>query len=232
MSASAAAKGTTGAGRWLLIAALAVAINAGFALLMEEMIARDRVRVLGAVRAEPIEFARTSFDEETRSKDRRRKPPPKPQEMKRQVTRMEQTMTSALDLPMPDAAFNVSNLLDLGGGVGLGQHLVQGEGGGMDISQVGVNDLVPMVVLPPQYPPRALMRRIQGYVVVSFVVDTRGLVSSVDVIEAEPPGYFEDAARSAVERWRFRPHTRDGEPVPALVTTRIMFDERLQEGQR
>jgi protein TonB len=235
MSRLAAAR-NVGVVRWVVVGVLAVAINAGFVVLMEGMVSRDTVRSVTTRDVQPVEFLRTEIEQETRSKDRRRKPPPKPQEVKTQTTRIEQMQSTVADLPMPDTAFDVSSILDtggVGGGVALGgQRLVAGERAQASLTQVGVNDLVPMVVLPPQYPPRALMRGIEGHVTVSFVVDGRGLVQDVDVVDAEPEGYFEEAARAAVQRWRFRPHRRDGEPIPVVVTTRIVFDRRLEQEQQ
>lgn len=223
---------------WIAALLAAGLINSGFVVLMETMVASDGVRRVNAFEAEPIEWVRTPVEEQTRSKDRRRSPPPKPQQVQRQTMRIEQTEAASFhDLPMPDAAFDVASLLDTGGagigGAALGERLVQGQGGGggPDLATVGVHDLVPLVLLPPQYPPGALMRGITGHVSVSFVVDDRGLVRDVTVLEAEPQGVFEDAAEQAVMRWRFKPYRRNGEPVVVVTSTRIVFDRQLEEGE-
>lgn len=228
----------TAPGVWLLLLLIAAAINAGFLLLMERMVARDGVRTVNVIDAEPVEFVRTAVEEQTRSKDRRRAPPPKPMQVERHSVRMERSEATSLhDLPMPDAAFSVSSLLDLGGGglagAVIGERLVEGQsnGGRVDMASVGVNDLVPLVVLPPQYPPGALMRGIRGHVTVSFVVDGNGLVEQVDVLEADPEGVFEEAAVQAVQRWRFRPYRRDGQALRVMTRTRIVFDRQPEEGE-
>jgi protein TonB len=43
------------------------------------------------------------------------------------------------------------------------------------------------------------------------------------VVEAQPRHVFERAATDAVERWEFKPATRDGTPVDSVVTNRINF---------
>ena len=69
--------------RILAIVLGALAINLGLYLLMEGMISRDRVRVLDLFDAQTIEFVRAPIEDETRTKDRRRKPPPKPRDIKK-----------------------------------------------------------------------------------------------------------------------------------------------------
>jgi protein TonB len=56
-----------------------------------------------------------------------------------------------------------------------------------------------------------------------FRVDEDGRVSDVEVVESEPEGLFVRTAVRAVKRWRFRPATRNGVPVPHRVRQRISF---------
>lgn len=58
--------------------------------------------------------------------------------------------------------------------------------------------------LPP-YPRIAQDRDIEGRVVMSITIMPDGSVRDVRVVEARPAGYFERAAVSAVQRWRYRP---------------------------
>lgn len=55
----------------------------------------------------------------------------------------------------------------------------------------------------PRYPPRALRQRIEGWVLVSFTINTEREVRNVRVIAAEPEGVFEREAVGSMERWRF-----------------------------
>ncbi len=60
----------------------------------------------------------------------------------------------------------------------------------------------------PKYPDAAYEADIEGYVVMEIVIAPDGQVTSVKVIKAEPPGWFEDAAVTAVKQWRYRPPGR------------------------
>ena len=84
--------------------------------------------------------------------------------------------------------------------------------------------LIPVSRVPPFYPIHARRASIEGWVEVSFLVNEDGRVTDVRVIDAQPPGVFEDSVRQTVNRWRFQPGTIMGEPVKARVTTTIRFE--------
>lgn len=75
----------------------------------------------------------------------------------------------------------------------------------------------------PDYPYRARRRNISGQVVLKFLVDTQGRVTRVSVISAEPEGVFEESAREAVSKWRFKPGLIKGKPVKTWVRVPIRF---------
>ena len=89
----------------------------------------------------------------------------------------------------------------------------------------GVPDggLAPTILLEPQYPRDALRRRIEGEVEVAFTVLADGTVGEVEVIAANPPGIFEQAARRAVRGWQFLPRRVNGEPVSTRVRQVLEF---------
>jgi TonB family protein len=76
----------------------------------------------------------------------------------------------------------------------------------------------------PEYPPRALSSQISGSVLLTYTVDTSGVPRDVHVIEATPLGVFDDAAISAVRRWRYAPVVVNGTPVEVPVRTRVRFE--------
>ena len=57
----------------------------------------------------------------------------------------------------------------------------------------------------PDYPRNRQGVRVAGWVDVRFGVDEAGRTTELQVTAAEPAGLFEDAALSAVRRWRFAP---------------------------
>lgn len=87
------------------------------------------------------------------------------------------------------------------------------------------HDPIPLVRITPDYPPRALAREIEGWVKVQFSITSTGLVRDAFVVEAEPEGWFEDAALRTIARWRYKPRVADGVPVDRVgMQTVIRFD--------
>lgn len=83
----------------------------------------------------------------------------------------------------------------------------------------------PVSRMNPQYPRRALARRVEGFVVAEFTVDPQGRVvpDSFKIVEASPPGMFERAVERALLRWRFNPLTEGGQAVPFRTRQRLEF---------
>jgi TonB family protein len=65
--------------------------------------------------------------------------------------------------------------------------------------------------LAPSYPQAARVARVSGIVTVYVVVNEKGTVE--EVRRAAGPSLLRRAAEDAVRRWKFRPETRDGQPV-------------------
>ncbi len=202
---------------------MALLINVALFLTMENMISQERVRLVGAFEANTIDFVRTNIDDQTKTKDRRRKPPPKPKDIKRPQARMEPNVAAeAAQLPTTAAMMNITSLLSDGGGVLVGQRLVQGSGSAM-MEVLMASELTALSRLPPQYPPSALMREQEGYVELLFDVELDGSVSGAEVIESKPKRIFDRAAVAAVSRWRFQPVVREGVPVQVKARVRLEF---------
>ena len=72
---------------------------------------------------------------------------------------------------------------------------------------VDVGELAPTNRVPPQYPPRAQRRNLEGYVELQFLVRADGSVdaSSIEVLAARPGNVFEEAAERAIASWQFEP---------------------------
>lgn len=75
----------------------------------------------------------------------------------------------------------------------------------------------------PVYPHAAKRRHIEGWIKVKFVVDERGHVGQIAVLEAEPQGVFEQSVLRCIAGWRFKPGTIGGMAVKALVQQTIFF---------
>jgi len=77
---------------------------------------------------------------------------------------------------------------------------------------------------PPEYPQAALSQRITGSVTLEYTVDAHGEPRDVHVIEASPPGVFDQAAITAVKHWRYAPPLVNGAAVEVPVRTRVRFE--------
>jgi TonB family protein len=76
----------------------------------------------------------------------------------------------------------------------------------------------------PEYPATAVAQRIAGSVTVEYTVDTSGETRDVHVVEATPPGVFDQAAINAVKHWRYAPPLANGAAVEVPLRTRIRFE--------
>ncbi len=77
---------------------------------------------------------------------------------------------------------------------------------------------------PPDYPAAALTQGLAGSVTLEFTVNTSGEPRDIHVVEATPPGVFDQAAINAVKHWRYAPLLVDGAAVEVPVRTRMRFE--------
>jgi protein TonB len=75
----------------------------------------------------------------------------------------------------------------------------------------------------PVYPFQASLRRIEGFVVVEFIVTSEGRTRELQVVESSPPAVFEAAALQAVKQWTFDPAVKNGRAVDVRVRQRVAF---------
>jgi protein TonB len=74
-------------------------------------------------------------------------------------------------------------------------------------------EYLPIVKVAPMYPARAQSQGIEGWVVVQFTVTEAGTVANPVVVEAQPPGVFDEAAKKAVLKFKYKPRVEDGKPI-------------------
>ena len=85
-------------------------------------------------------------------------------------------------------------------------------------------ELSRLIAVDPQYPSSAASSGIEGFVEVSFAVTALGRVENATVTAAEPPGVFEQAALSAISRWRY-----SADEGREAVTLSHRFDFRSED---
>ncbi|MGH8126899.1 MAG: energy transducer TonB [Gammaproteobacteria bacterium] len=81
----------------------------------------------------------------------------------------------------------------------------------------------PLHIFAPSYPTKALVERRKGSVTVAFTILPNGSTADLRIVNSEPPGMFDNAARAAVSHWLFHPATADGEPVASRVSQTLVF---------
>lgn len=116
----------------------------------------------------------------------------------------------------------------IGSGTGPGFGVGSGGGTGGGIYRPGGRVSPPTLLLEvkPIYNNDAMRLKIQGSVLLEAVVQRDGTPRDIRVIRSLDPGGLDRQAVLAVEKWRFNPGRRDGEPVDVIVT--IVLDFRIQ----
>jgi len=74
----------------------------------------------------------------------------------------------------------------------------------------------------PEYPQGARGRFAQGIVVLYLTVDVDGRPRNIRVVRSLESD-FDAAAINAVRRWKFKPATKDGKPVPVEISVQVQF---------
>ena len=201
--------------RFSLALLVALVINLALFWLLERMLREKEIQVERMAATERVEFVRLRSEpepppvEEPKRMDERPEPPPvRPDTPARQI---------ALDRP-PISEWQMPDLdipLDIASGPYIGVR--------PEIPATLAAEPVPRMRFPPRYPQRALMRHVEGKVVLKFTINPDGSVSDATVIEAEPPGYFEQSALRAIGRWQFHPKVVDGKAVARSATQTIKY---------
>ena len=154
-----------------------------------------------------LDFVRTVPEDFTRFKERRlpKKPPPPdkpPPPPKLRINNPDNIDSAMTDMALPD--------IELGFGDGGGPYLGQWRGG----RQGNVDsDVIPIVRIAPQYPREALMKGIEGWVELEFVINSDGTVANPVILGASPAQIFNRSAMRAILRWKFKPRFVDGRAV-------------------
>jgi len=110
-----------------------------------------------------------------------------------------------------------------GGGMGGGSGGGIGNGVGPYVVGNGVRPPVVIVQPLPLYTEDARKARVEGIVVISAVVRRDGTVDSFRVLRGLGYGLDESAINTIATKWRFRPGTKDGQPVDVQANIEVSF---------
>ena len=158
-----------------------------------------------------VDYVRLKRDNTPQLKKRE---PPKREKPEQQPPPPEMNMAKAMN--PSDAVGDIVPMIDTGAELEKATSL--GAGG-------GDRDIVPLVRVDPDYPPRAKQRGIEGYVDIEFTISPVGTVQNPQVIGAEPSFIFDRAALRAVRKWKYNPKIENGVAVARPgVQVRLRFE--------
>ena len=160
-----------------------------------------------------VDFVRLRRDTTPEVKKRE---PPKREKPKQAPPPPEMDMAKAMN--PGDAVGDIVPMVDTGMELEKATSLSTG-GAGND------RDIVPLVRVDPEYPPRAKQQGIGGWVELEFTITPTGTVSDARVIASNPTFIFDRAALRAVRKWRYNPKVEEGKSVARPgVQIRLRFE--------
>jgi TonB family protein len=86
----------------------------------------------------------------------------------------------------------------------------------------GVSAPIPTFRADPEYSEEARKAKWQGAVLLQVVIDDSGVPQNIQVVRPLGLG-LDQKAIEAVEKWRFKPGMKDGQPVPVAANIEVQF---------
>jgi TonB family protein len=90
----------------------------------------------------------------------------------------------------------------------------------------------PRGTVPLIYPENPLIWKLHGVVRLRLLISELGAVDGAEVVNAEPPGEFEEAALDAARRMRYDPAVKNGRPVKSQKLIEVTFDPHERKEKR
>lgn len=181
---------------YLLRAALAGLLTTAIFLFMRYLISPEELPEVDESESMEVRITREERDEQTRRNERKvpeeplnTPPPPPPRLQQQQVALGEEGVDYNFEWEKP------------------------GSTGGHQMPMITDRRAMPIVRIPPRYPQRALMRNVEGWVLLEFTITASGTVEDIRVVEAEPPNVFDQESMRALRNWKYQPKLVNGRPV-------------------
>lgn len=216
--------------RWMRVATallFSAAVTTGLFYMMAIIIDDDEVVELADSKTQNFNFSPIPQDDAVKTKKRTlpQEPDQPPETPTHYTTDMPTSATDMADtrpqIRLPSLAKSHSmkggTMISIPGSSGAGP-----VGGGFGRPQA-TSDVIPLVRVPPQYPMSALMKKLEGWVLVVFSISETGQVIDPVVVQAEPPRVFDNAALRAIRRWKYAPRVINGMPE-ARHGVRVVID--------
>ncbi|MFC3193116.1 energy transducer TonB [Marinicella sediminis] len=202
--------------RYILVGFAAAVITVVLYLVMHTLVNQAAKNLNADDDLPNIDFTKVKLEDEVKQRSRRipKKPPPPKEPPPPPKMNVQQNQQVVNNMPTP----NIPNLsLGLGGdGPFLGA-----------VGQVNMNEeggVIPIVRIAPQYPRKALMAKIEGWVKVKFTITPTGTVANPEVVDSKPRRIFDREAIRAILKFKFKPKVVNGQGVEQIATQTIEFD--------
>lgn len=158
---------------------------------------------------DPPKFEDTNLDE----------PPPEP-EPEEKVEEMVEEVSG------PDLGFDASDLAVGGGGTILVEMNSFGIKDAANSMMEDQMDTPPQATakFPAQYPSTMSQKKITGKVIIACVIDASGKITTSSVRQSSGHRELDQAALSAVTRWKFKPAQKAGRPVKGSILVPFNFE--------
>jgi protein TonB len=202
--------------RFFVSTVCGISVALALFLLMHTLISGDANKNREREESVRLDFIQVNQDEIENI--RKRTPPPKPEPPKKPPPPPKLTVDST-DRPQQQMPDMQMPRIDLGIGAGAGPYLGNWSAGDRNAE----GDVIPIVRIEPQFPRDALVKGIEGWVVVEFTIEPDGTVSDPRVVDSNPRRIFDRNAVRAIYKWKFKPRIVDGQPVARRATQRLEF---------
>jgi len=91
-----------------------------------------------------------------------------------------------------------------------------------DLFKPGLKAPLPIRHPEPKYTEEAAQNRVSGFVLLMIVVTAKGDVKNIKVVNGLGSGLDEEAVKT-LQKWKFKPGTKDGVPVYTTVAIQVEF---------
>lgn len=163
-----------------------------------------------------IDFGPVKVDEEINQKKRRipKKPPPPKDPPPPPKMNVQQNQQVVNQMPTP-------NIPPLDLGVGGDGPFIGAIGGNVDMGKDG--GIIPIVTIQPNYPRKALIAKIEGWVKIEFTITETGSVINPRVLKSKPVRIFDREAVRAILKYKFKPKVVNGVAQTQVASQTIDF---------
>ena len=163
-----------------------------------------------------IDFSPIKVDESIKDRDRRIPPKPKPPKEPPPPPKMNVQQNQQVVNNMPTPNIPALDLAAGGDGPSLGPM-------GSNVNMTENGGIIPIVTIAPNYPRKAAIAKIEGWVTIEFTITEVGTVVSPRVIKSKPVRIFDREALRAILKYKFKPKIVDGVAMTQVATQTIEF---------